>query len=77
MDEEKSYEWLEGQNITIPVEAFINLRLELAKAVQDRTDAIHEKWEIRDTLDDLQKAYDKLKKDYQKVLGVEEGDDGK
>ena len=34
MDEEKSYEWLEGQNITIPVEAFINLRLELAKAVQ-------------------------------------------
>lgn len=74
MEEEREFDWLDGQTITIPVEKFIEMRLEKAKAEQDRIESIHEKWEIRDKYEELQKAYDKLKEDYQKVLGIKEGE---
>ena len=74
MEEKREFDWLDGQTITIPVEKFIEMRLEKAKAEQDRIESIHEKWEIRDKYEELQKAYDKLKEDYQKVLGIKEGE---
>ena len=74
MEEKREFDWLDGQTITIPVEKFIEMRLEKAKAEQDRIESIHEKWEIRDKYEELQKAYDKLKEAYQEVLGVKEGE---
>lgn len=72
MDEEKSYEWLKDQTITVPVEEFINMRLGWEEVKRQRDDMFHEKWEWRSKYDELKNAYETLKADYQKLLGIKE-----
>lgn len=65
MDEEKNMEWLEGQTITIPVEEYIKMRLELASLDDKYTRALNDKWNLDSALSDA-------KKQIKELLGIDE-----
>ena len=79
MDEENKMEWLEGQTITVPVEEFINMRIELEDAKRKYSDLCSRKWKLESEIDDLKKelAIEKdiikeYKAELEKHLGISE-----
>lgn len=82
MDEVKIVpSWMDEQKITMPLTEFlalkmkiVNLQYEIEKLKDEVSDQRSEKWKAEG-------ERDRLKKDYQKLLGInkenEEGDDGK
>ena len=82
MDEVKIIpSWMDEQEITMPLTEFlamkmeiVNLQNEIEKVKKEADDQRSEKWKAEG-------ERDRLKKDYQKLLGInkenEEGDDGK
>ena len=54
-EENKNMEWLEGQTLTIPVEVYINMRIDL-EDVKSKYSAICScKWRLESEIDDLKK----------------------
>ena len=82
MDEVKIIpSWMDEQKITMPLTEFLALKMEIVN-LQNEVEKL--KVEVSDQRSEKWKAEgerDKLKKDYQKLLGInkenEEGDDGK
>ena len=76
--EEKKFDWARDIKIEVPLNEFLKMKKRISKLQskckeleQKADDQRSQRWKI-------ESAYDKLKADYQKVLGItEEGDDGK
>ena len=68
MEEEKKKSWMDDLMIEVPLKKFIKMKTKILKYEQDIADRRHNYYE-------LQSRYDRLKEDYQKILGVtsEEG----
>ena len=82
MDEVKIVpSWMDEQKITMPLTEFLALKMEIVN-LQNEVEKLKD--EVSDQRSEKWKAEgerDRLKKDYQKLLGInkenEEGDDGK
>ena len=79
MDEENKMEWLEGQTLTIPVEVYINMRLDLEEVKSKYSAVCSCKWRLESEIDDLKKelAIEKdiikeYKAELEKHLGISE-----
>lgn len=79
MDEVKIVpSWMDEQKITMPLTEFLAMKIEIINLENEIKDLKKEVSEQRSMKWDTERAYDKLKADYQKLLGIEkEGDDGK
>lgn len=75
MEENNKMEWLEGQTMTIPVEEFINLRLELAKLNEKNDNLYHRIWSTEAELKETQDALAEAKKQIKELLGINEGEE--
>ena len=71
MDEERK-SWLDGQTLTVPVEEFINMRIELSKLEEEKHQAWRRKFELDDELEKTQAALEDAKKQIRELLGVDE-----
>lgn len=75
--EQKKTKWTDDIYINIPLTEFLKMKKKISK-LERKVEIEHDKyWDEWRKNDKLENAYFKLKADYQKVLGVEEGDDGK
>lgn len=75
MEENSKMSWLEGQTMTIPVEEFINLRLELAKLNEKNDNLYHRIWSAEAELKETQDALAEAKKQIKELLGINEGEE--
>lgn len=68
MEEEKKKSWMDDVMIEVPLKKFIKMKTKIINQEQEIADRRHNYYE-------LQSQYDRLKEDYQKILGVtsEEG----
>lgn len=69
-EENKSMEWLEGQTLTIPVEVYINMRIELAELKEKCSDSLSKRWAMESQLDDMKKEL-QMERDVVKQYKVE------
>ena len=76
--EEKKFDWARDIKIEVPLNEFLKMKKKLSK-LQNKCKELEKKADDqRSQRWKIESAYDKLKADYQKVLGItEEGDDGK
>ena len=76
--EEKKPKWTDDIYINIPLTEFLKMKKKIAK-LEQKFEKEHDKyWDMWRKHDRLEDQFNKLKADYQKVLGIdEEGDDGK
>ena len=76
--EEKKFDWARDVRIEVPLNEFMKMKKKISK-LQNKCKELERKAdEQRSQRWKIESAYDKLKADYQKVLGInEEGDDGK
>lgn len=79
LTEEKS--WMDDITIPVPLNEFLKLKKKInkienkrRKIAEDRNYQRSEKWRIVGLLEEKEKAYDALKADYQKLLGINEDD---
>ena len=88
MEEETRMDWLEGQAMSIPVEEFIKLRIELASLKARCSELCSNKWDLQREIEALKeenvllrKNLDDAKSQIKKLLGVDEektdADDGR
>ena len=68
MEENNNMEWLEGQTITIPVEVFIKMRIEMAEQKQKEDKLYHRAW-------DAEASLREAKAQIKELLGIEEEED--
>ena len=75
---EQKAKWTDDIFINIPLTEFLKLKKKISK-LQNKCKELEKKADDqRSQRWKIESAYDKLKADYQKVLGItEEGDDGK
>lgn len=88
MDEEKRETWLEEQNMTIPIQAFVEMRLYI-KDLETKTSAEWDKrWKVEqqlekanETIKELRKNLDAAKIQIKELLDIKEvkpdADDGR
>ena len=76
--EEKKFAWARDLKIEVPLNEFLKMKKKISK-LQSKCKELEKKADDqRSQRWKIESAYDKLKADYQKVLGItEEGDDGK
>ena len=76
--EEKKFDWARDIKIEVPLNEFLKMKKKISK-LQSKCKELEKKADDqRSQRWKIESAYDKLKADYQKVLGIkEEGDDGK
>ena len=76
--EEKKFDWAKDVKIEVPLNEFMKMKKKISK-LQNKCKELERKAdEQRSQRWKIESAYDKLKADYQKVLGItEEGDDKK
>ena len=76
--EEKKFDWARDIKIEVPLNEFLKMKKKITK-LQNKCKELEKKADDqRSQRWQIESAYDKLKADYQKVLGIkEEGDDGK
>lgn len=76
--EQKEPKWTDDIFINVPLTKFLKMKKKIAK-LQNKCEELEKKADDqRSQRWKIESAYDKLKADYQKVLGIkEEGDDGK
>ena len=76
--EEKKFDWAKDVKIEVPLNEFMKMKKKISK-LQNKCKELERKAdEQRSQRWKIESAYDKLKTDYQKVLGItEEGDDKK
>ena len=65
--EEKKTSWMDDVMIEIPLKKFVKMKEKILRQEQEITDKRHNYYELK-------MQYDKLKEDYQKVLGIKEGE---
>lgn len=70
--------WTDDVLVPVPLTEFLKMKKKIMKLEHEKKEASDKRWEVELEKGNLQKAYNEMKKDYQKVLGVkEEGDDKK
>lgn len=76
--EEKKFDWARDIRIEVPLNEFMKMKKKISK-LQNKCKELERKADDqRSQRWQIESAYDKLKADYQKVLGInEEGDDKK
>ena len=81
MDEEVKVEtpekkWTDDVVVPVPLAEFLKMKKKIMKLEHEKKEITDKRWEAELEKGNLQKAYNEMKKDYQKVLGIkEEGDD--
>lgn len=72
MDEEKRMEWLDGQTLTIPVEEFIQMRLEMAEMKNKYSQVCSVKWRLESELNEVRAALTDAKSQIKEMLGIQD-----
>ena len=74
---EKEREWTEDITIPVPLSEFLKMKKKISKLQnkceklkEEATEQRHLKWAKESELTDKCKAYDELKADYEKLLGI-------
>ena len=74
---EKEKEWTEDITIPVPLSEFLKMKKKISKLEnkceklkEEATEQRHLKWAKESELTDKCKAYDELKSDYEKLLGI-------
>jgi len=62
--------WLEGQTMTIPIEKFIEMKIEMAELERENREVRSEKYELKEQLEEAHKSVSDYKKQLMDVLGV-------
>ena len=76
---EKKFDWARDIRIEVPLNEFMKMKKKISK-LQNKCKELEKKADDqRSQRWKIESAYDKLKADYQKILGIDEqkGDDGK
>lgn len=73
-NENKSTEWLESQMMTIPVEEFIKMRLQMAEQGHKEDRLYHRLWDTEKECDELKAALEDAKKQIKELLGINEAE---
>ena len=73
MDKERK-SWLDGQTLTIPVEEYIRMRIDLSRLEDEKHQAWHKKFEAEDELKKMQEALADAKKQIRELLGVDDNE---
>lgn len=75
---ENKFDWAKDIRIEVPLNEFFKLKKKIGKLKNkikelenEVADERHKKWQKDDELQEKQKAYDALKADYQKLLGID------
>ncbi len=67
--------WTDDVVVPVPLTEFLKMKKKIMKLEHEKKEASDKRWEVELEKCNLQKAYDDMKKDYQKVLGItQEGD---
>lgn len=69
--EDMNLKWLEGQTMTIPVEEFIKMRIEMAELEQNYSDARSAKWKLESEIEELTKNLTEARKQIREIIGVD------
>ena len=70
--------WTDDVVVPVPLTEFLKMKKKIMKLEHEKKEASDKRWAVELEKGNLQKAYNEMKKDYQKVLGIkEEGDDKK
>lgn len=64
--------WLDGQTMTIPIEEFIKLRIEMAQLEKKNDDLYSRVWSAESRLEETQKNLDDAKAQIAELLGIKE-----
>lgn len=64
--------WLDGQTMTIPIEEFIKLRIEMAQLEKKNDDLYSRVWNAESRLEETQKNLDDAKAQIAELLGIKE-----
>lgn len=70
--------WTDDVIVPVPLTEFLKMKKKIMKLEHEKKEASDKRWAVELEKGNLQKAYNEMKKDYQKVLGItQEGDDKK
>ena len=70
--------WTDDVVVPVPLTEFLKMKKKIMKLEHEKKEITEKRWAVELEKGNLQKAYNEMKKDYQKVLGVtREGDDKK
>lgn len=64
--------WLDGQTMTIPIEEFIKLRIEMAQLEKKNDDLYSRVWSAESRIEETQKNLDDAKAQIAELLGIKE-----
>lgn len=64
--------WLDGQTMTIPIEEFIKLKIEMAQLEKKNDDLYSRIWSAESRLEETQKNLDDAKAQIAELLGIKE-----
>lgn len=71
-EETNNTSWLDGQTMTIPIEEFIKLRIEMAQFEKKNDDLYSRVWNAESRLEETQKNLDDAKAQIAELLGIKE-----
>jgi septal ring factor EnvC (AmiA/AmiB activator) len=71
-EETNNTSWLDGQTMTIPIEEFIKLRIEMARLEKKNDDLYSRIWSTESRLEETQKNLDDAKAQIAELLGIKE-----
>lgn len=71
-EETNNTSWLDGQTMTIPIEEFIKLRIEMAQLEKKNDDLYSRVWNAESRLEETQKNLDDAKAQIAELLGIKE-----
>ena len=71
-NEKKGMEWLDNQTMTIPIDEFIKMRLQIAEQNNKEDRLYYRLWETEIERDELKKAYEDAKQQIKDLLGINE-----
>ena len=70
--EQERQEWLEKQMMQIPIEYFIELRLQVEKAKAAVDDEMHKRWHLETQLDEAKESLAEAKAQIRQLIGLDE-----
>jgi hypothetical protein len=71
-EETNNTSWLDGQTMTIPIEEFIKLKIEMAQLEKKNDDLYSRIWSAESRLEETQKNLDDAKAQIAELLGIKE-----
>lgn len=69
--------WSEDITIPVPLNEYMRLKKKVLELKQEVKEQRSDKYDYMREAQNAKDALEELKKDYQKLLGIEKGDDGK